>query len=129
LADSALGANSRTLAIDSATVLSQPWKEFILFELLSVLTDADAFFHGIFVLLGAFYLAYKFCPQNFSAQLVASAALIINTPFGVLTEKYLKRNDVSQFEPQQLQFASTTYIPQGGLKKRVADIVLQAVCC
>jgi len=95
LADSALGANSRTLAIDSATVLSQPWKEFILFELLSVLTDADAFFHGIFVLLGAFYLAYKFCPQNFSAQLIASAALIINAPFGMLSEKYLKRNDVS----------------------------------
>ena len=129
MADSALGANSGPLAIDSAAVLSQPWKEFILFELLSVLTDADAFVHGIFVLLGAFYLAYKFCPQNFSAQLVASAALIINAPFGMLSEKYLKRNDVSQFEPKQLQFASTTYIPQEGLKKRVADIVLQTVCC
>ena len=95
MADSALGANGGPLAIDSAAVLSQPWKEFILFELLSVLTDADAFFHGIFVLLGAFYLAYKFCPQNFSAQLVASAALIINALFGMLSEKCLKRNDVS----------------------------------
>ena len=72
--DPPLGTHSGPLAKDAALVGSQNGTESELFVLLSVLADAEAFFLGVFVLWGAFYLANEFCPQSLGAQLVAPTA-------------------------------------------------------
>ena len=62
ITDPSLGTHSGPLAKDAALICSQYWPESVLFEFLSVFGNTDALVHGVFVLLGAFYLADEYRP-------------------------------------------------------------------